>query len=256
MNTETPAVTAAAAAPVAANAKAAIRTDAIPAGEAPAAPPPAAEAPPPPAPIVETPPPAPLPPAMLDPNGLDLLFREARTHNKWTDKPVSDDELRSLFDLLKQGPTSANCSPARFIFLRTTYSKERLKPALSAGNMEKTMAAPVTVIVAHDPKFYDQLPRLFPHADAKVWFTANPALAEETALRNGTLQGAYLIMAARALGLDASPMSGFDRAKVDEIFLWDRGWKSNFLVNLGHGDASALQSRLPRLFFDEVCLLQ
>jgi 3-hydroxypropanoate dehydrogenase len=118
------------------------------------------------------------------------------------------------------------------------------------------MAAPVVVIVAHDPKFYDNLPRLFPHAEAKPWFTSNPALAEETAFRNGTLQGAYLIMAARALGLDAGPMSGFDRAKVDETFLWDRGWKSNFLVNLGHGDKAALQSRLPRMFFDEVCLLQ
>lgn len=208
-----------------------------------------------PAPAAE---PAPVAPArgVLDHTALDQLFREARTHNKWLDKPVTDDELRTLFDLLKQGPTSANCSPARFVFLRTTYSKERLKPALSAGNIEKTMAAPVVAIVAHDPKFYDQLPRLFPHADAKVWFTSNPGLAEETAFRNGTLQGAYLIMAARAMGLDAGPMSGFDRAKVDETFLWDRGWKSNFLINLGHGDPAALQARLPRLFFDEVCLLQ
>lgn len=252
MSTETPAVPLAApAVPPAQPAPAEASPAAAQAGETPVVAP-AVEVPVVVASVVEPPP----PPAILDPAGLDLMFREARTHNKWTDQPVTDDELRALYDLLKQGPTSANSSPARFIFLRTTYSKERLKPALSAGNIEKTMAAPVVCIVAHDPKFYDNLPRLFPHADAKPWFTANPALAEETALRNGTLQGAYLIMAARALGLDAGPMSGFDRAKVDEIFLWDRGWKSNFLINLGHGDKSALQSRLPRLFFDEVCLLQ
>ena len=191
----------------------------------------------------------------LDPAALDTLFREARTHTKWTDEPVTDDHLRVLFDLLKWGPTSANCSPARFLFVRTPEGKEKLRPALSAGNVDKTMAAPATAIVAYDPKFYDQLPTLFPHADARGWFAGNEALAEETAFRNGSLQGAYLIVAARALGLDCGPMSGFDRTKVDEAFLAERGWKSNFLVNIGHGDASALHPRAPRLDFDEACLL-
>jgi 3-hydroxypropanoate dehydrogenase len=191
----------------------------------------------------------------LDPAALDTLFRQARTHTRWTDEPVTDDHLRALFDLLKWGPTSANCSPARFLFVRTPEGKEKLRPALSAGNVDKTMAAPATAIVAYDPKFYDQLPTLFPHADARGWFAGNEALAEETAFRNGSLQGAYLIVAARALGLDCGPMSGFDRTKVDEAFLAERGWKSNFLVNIGHGDASALHPRAPRLDFDEACLL-
>jgi 3-hydroxypropanoate dehydrogenase len=186
---------------------------------------------------------------------LGVLFKEARTHYRWTDKPVSDDELRALFDLMKMGPTSANSSPARFVFLRTSYAKEKLRPALSAGNIDKTMSAPVVVIVAHDPKFYDYLPRLMPHVDAKSWFAGNPALAEETAQRNGTLQGAYMILAARALGLDCGPMSGFDRARVDEAFLADRGWKSNFLINLGHGDPTEPHERAPRLWFDEASIL-
>src|SRR5271154_7461597 len=155
----------------------------------------------------------------LDDLALDTLFRTARTKWEWTDEPVTDDDLKALYELVKLGPTSANCSPARFVFVRTPEGKEKLRPALSAGNLEKTMAAPVTVIVAYDPKFYDHLPRLFPHVDAKSWFTENPALAEETAFRNGTLQGAYLIVAARALGLDCGPMSGFDKAKVEEAFL-------------------------------------
>ena len=191
----------------------------------------------------------------LDEAGLDLLFRKARTHNKWTDQPVTDDELRAVFDTLKMAPTSANCSPARFLFLRSREAKEKLRPALSPGNVDKTMAAPVTVIVAHDPHFYDHLPKLFPHADAKSWFSGNYDLAHETALRNGTLQGAYLIIAARAAGLDCGPMSGFEKAKVDSAFLSDRGWKSNFLVNLGHGDPSGLFERSPRFEFDEACLL-
>jgi 3-hydroxypropanoate dehydrogenase len=191
----------------------------------------------------------------LDAASLDRLFREARTLSKWTAKQVSDEDLRALYDLLKMGPTSANCSPARFAFLRNPWSKDRLKPALSAGNLEKTMSAPVTVIVAHDPHFYDNLPRLFPHADAKVWFTSNPGLAEQTAFRNGSLQGAYLIMAARSLGIDAGPMSGFDNDKVDDEFFADRGWKSNFLINLGHGEPGTAHDRLPRLSFDEACLL-
>jgi 3-hydroxypropanoate dehydrogenase len=191
----------------------------------------------------------------LDDATLAALFHDGRTHNKWTDQPVTDDELRTLYDLLKMGPTSANCSPGRFLFVRTQYAKEKLRPALSAGNTDKTMAAPVTVIVAYDPKFYDYLPRLFPHADAKSWFTDNPGLSEETAFRNGTLQGAYMILAARALGLDCGPMSGFDRAKVDAAFLSDRGWKSNFLVNIGHGDPEGLYPRSPRFGFDEACVL-
>ncbi len=192
----------------------------------------------------------------LDAAGLDLLFREARTHNKFTDQPVTDDELRALYEVLRLGPTSANCSPARFLFLRTREAKQKLAPALSSGNHDKTMAAPVTAIVAYDPKFYEKLPRLFPHnPDARSWFTSNDALAATTAFRNGTLQGAYLILAARAVGLDTGPMSGFDNAMVDEIFLADRGWRSNFLCNIGHGDPSGLYPRSPRLDFDEACVL-
>ena len=191
----------------------------------------------------------------IDAASLDALFTSARTQNKWTGEPVSDATLHELYDLVKMGPTSANCSPGRFLFLRTPEAKEKLKPALSAGNLEKTMAAPVTVIVAHDPLFYEQLPRLFPHADARAWFSGSEALATETAFRNGTLQGAYLILAARALGLGVGPMSGFDKAKVDEAFLSERGWKSNFLINLGHGDESGLFARSPRLTFDEACVL-
>jgi 3-hydroxypropanoate dehydrogenase len=192
----------------------------------------------------------------LDAAGLDLLFREARTHNRFTDQPVTDEELRALYDLLKQGPTSANCSPARFLFLRTSDAKQKLAPALSSGNLEKTMQAPVTAIVAYDPKFYENLPKLFPHnPDAMSWFTSNDALAAITAFRNGTLQGAYLILAARALGLDTGAMSGFDNDMVDELFLAERGWRSNFLCNIGHGDPAGLFPRSPRLEFDEACML-
>jgi 3-hydroxypropanoate dehydrogenase len=192
----------------------------------------------------------------IDAAGLDLLFREARTHNKWHEDTVSDETLHELYDLLKQGPTSANCSPARFLFLRTKEAKERLAPALSSGNLAKTMAAPVTVIVAYDPKFYERLPFLFPHnPDATSWFTSNESLAATTAFRNGTLQGAYLMLAARALGLDTGGMSGFDNAKVDAEFLATRGWRSNFLVNLGKGDPSGVFARSPRLPFDEACVL-
>jgi 3-hydroxypropanoate dehydrogenase len=192
----------------------------------------------------------------LDAYALDLLFRKARTYNKFTDQPVTDDELRALHALLKQGPTSANSSPARFLFLRTGEAKQKLAPALSSGNLEKTMAAPVTAIVAYDPKFYEKLPKLFPHnPDAMSWFTTNDALAASTAFRNGTLQGAYLLLAARALGLDTGPMSGFDNALVDELFLSDRGWRSNFLCNIGHGDPESLFPRSPRLDFEEACVL-
>jgi 3-hydroxypropanoate dehydrogenase len=192
----------------------------------------------------------------LDAAGLDLLFREARSHNKFSDEPVTDDELLALYEILKNGPTSANCSPARFLFLRTQEAKRKLAPALSSGNLEKTMAAPVTAIVAYDPKFYEKLPKLFPHnPEAISWFTSNDSLAATTAFRNGTLQGAYLIVAARAVGLDIGAMSGFDNAVVDEVFLADRGWRSNFLCNLGHGDPAGLFPRSPRLDFDEACVL-
>jgi 3-hydroxypropanoate dehydrogenase len=192
---------------------------------------------------------------MIDHTAIEAMFTNARTHNKWTDQPVSDADLHAIFDLLKMGPTSANCSPARFVFIRTPEGREKLRPALSAGNLDKTMSAPVVVIVAHDPKFYDKLPMLFPHADARAWFAGNDALAQETAFRNGTLQGAYLMIAARAMGVDCGPMSGFDKAKVDAAFFAENGWKSNFLINLGHGDASGLLPRSPRFSFDEACVL-
>jgi len=194
---------------------------------------------------------------MLDGGALDLLFREARTQNKWHDRPIPDATLQQLYDVLKWGPTSANCSPARFVFIRTKEGKEKLRPALSAGNTEKTMNAPVTVIVAHDPRFFERLPELFPHnPSARDWFTSNEQLARDTAFRNGTLQGAYLMIAARALGLDVGAMSGFDNAKVDEAFFSVSGFRSNFLVNLGHGDPSGVFGRLPRLAFDDACRLE
>ena len=189
----------------------------------------------------------------LDPAGRNLLFNEARTHNGWTDQPVSDDTLRELFDLLKMAPTSANCSPARFVFLRSAESRQRLVPALLPGNLEKTLAAPVTVIVACDLAFHEQLPKLFPHADARSWFAGNEDLIRETAFRNGTLQGAYMMLAARAVGLDCGPMSGFDKTKVDEAFFADTTWRSNFLCNLGHGDPSKLFPRSPRFQFEDAC---
>ena len=192
---------------------------------------------------------------MIDEHCLDTLFRTARTHYRWLSTPVTDDELRTVFELLKWGPTSANSSPARFLFLRTTAAKERLRPALSAGNVDKTMSAPVVVVVAYDPRFYEELPRLYPFADARSWFAGNDDLAASTAFRNGTLQGAYLLLAARAAGLDCGPMSGFDNAAVDREFLGVEGWKSNFLVNLGHADRSEEQQRAPRLTFDEACRL-
>ncbi len=192
----------------------------------------------------------------IDEAALEAIFRSARTHNRFHDEPVSDQTIEALYELLKWGPTSANCSPARFMFLRTREAKERLRPTLSPGNVEKTMAAPLTVIVAYDQKFYERLHYLFPHSpDARTWFADNEAFSAETAFRNGTLQGAYLIIAARAVGLDCGPMSGFDKAKVDEEFFAYRGWKSNFLCNLGHGNPDGLFARLPRLEFSEACEL-
>jgi 3-hydroxypropanoate dehydrogenase len=192
---------------------------------------------------------------MLDDPALDFLFRTARTCSSWSDTPVSDEELHRLYDLAKFGPTSANTSPARFVFLRTREAREKLRPALSAGNLDKTLAAPVTVIIAWDPRFYDRLPELFPHADARAWFAGNDALAEETAFRNSTLQGAYLLLAARAIGLACGPMSGFDRARVDDIFFAESGWRSNFLMNIGHADGTVPYPRGPRLSFEDACRL-
>ncbi len=192
----------------------------------------------------------------LDDRALDQLFRTARTQNKWQDRPVPDAKLQEIYDLLKWAPTSANGSPARFVFIRTAEGKARLKPALSEGNLEKTMKAPVTVIVATDQRFYDKLPQLFPHTDARSWFVGNEKLANVTAYRNATLQGAYLILAARAAGLDVGPMSGFDNAMVDDIFFAGTDWNSNFLVNLGYGDPTGLFDRSPRLSFDEACRLE
>ena len=200
-------------------------------------------------------------------DALDLVFRKARTHSAWLPKPVPDELLRELYDTLKWGPTSANITPARFLFLRSAAAKERLRPSLAPGNVDKTMAAPVTVIVAYDLKFYDKLPKLFPNSPAmRDMYVNNPQLIEETAKRNSALQGAYLIVAARALGLDCGPMSGFDNAKLDEEFFaagkcedcaeefFPAGHvKSNFLCNLGYGDPAKLNPRNPRLDFSEAC---
>ena len=187
----------------------------------------------------------------LDAHALDRLFRTARTHNELGGE-VSDETLRELYGLMKWGPTTANTCPARLVFVRSAEAKARLGPALDEGNHAKTMAAPVTVIVAYDLAFYEKLPYLFPHVDAKAWFdTKSEAELVVTALRNSSLQGAYLILAARALGLDTGPMSGFDNAKVDAAFFAGTSIRSNFLVNLGHGDPSKLFARSPRLPFDE-----
>ena len=204
----------------------------------------------------------------LDDRALDTLFREARTYSKWQSRPVSDETLRALYDLLKWAPTSANAGPARFAFLRSPEAKERLRPALAPLNVAKVMTAPVTVIVAYDMKFHERLPKLFPQSPGMArLFRDSPEMVETTAKRNSSLQGAYLIMAARALGLDCGPMSGFDPAKVDEEFFaagkpcfgceqefFAEGHvRTNFLCNLGYGDAAALHPRLPRLSFAEAC---
>ena len=206
----------------------------------------------------------------LSEEGLDLLFREVRTHTAWLDQPVSETTLHQLYDLMKWGPTSVNCCPARILFLRTREAKERLRPALAPGNVDKTMSAPVTAIIGYDGRFYEQLPKLFPHTDARSWFVETPELAEVTARRNSSLQGAYFMMAARALGLDCGPLSGFDQARVDHEFFPrpvgsadnfvqeyfpDSHIKTNFLCNIGYGDLTKLHPRSPRLDFDEACKL-
>jgi 3-hydroxypropanoate dehydrogenase len=197
-------------------------------------------------------------PPILSAAALDQLFRTARTQNAWKDRPVDEAQLHALYDLMKWGPTSANCSPARIVFVKSDAAKRKLEPALSDGNRAKTMRAPVTAIIATDYAFYEKLPYLFPHADAKSWFEGNQPLIETTAFRNATLQGGYFILAARSIGLDCGPMSGFDNAKVDAAFFTGTRIKSNFLVALGYGDPdpSVLFPRSPRLAFDEACRIE
>ena len=189
----------------------------------------------------------------LEDAALDAMFRTARTQNRWLDQPVSDEQLQGLYDLMRWGPTSANSFPVRIVFVTSPAAKERLKPLVLAGNQQKVMTAPVTAILGYDTQFYDWLPRLFPHADARSWFLDKPEFAEATAFRNSSLQGAYFIIAARALGLDCGPMSGFDNEAVDREFFPGGRVKSNFLCALGHGDPAGLFERLPRPAFSEVC---
>jgi 3-hydroxypropanoate dehydrogenase len=190
----------------------------------------------------------------LSDEALDQLFRNARTYAAWLDTPVSDATLRQIYELMKWGPTSANLTPARIVFVRSPAAKARLLPALAAGNVEKVKAAPVTAIVAYDMIFYEQQPTLFPHGAAtRQRLAASKEFAETTAFRNSSLQGGYFILAARSLGLDCGPMSGFDNARLDAEFFSDGHLKSNFICNLGYGDPSRLHPRLPRLSFDEAC---
>jgi len=190
---------------------------------------------------------------MIDSKALDILFREAHTHKNWNGRPVQDDELEKIYDLAKMGPTSANSSPMRILFVKSPEAKARLKPCLGPTNVEQTMSAPVTAIIAQDMAFYENLPFLFPHIDARAWFVGNESLIESTAFRNSSLQGAYLILAARAMGLDCGPMSGFDNAALDQEFFKGTTIKSNFLCNLGYGDPSKVYPRNPRLAYAEVC---
>lgn len=187
---------------------------------------------------------------------LDQLFRDARSHNGWQDRPVGDDQLRALYELWKLGPTSANCCPARVVFVRTPEAKKRLEPGLSEGNRAKTMAAPVVAIIGMDMLFYEKLPQLFKHADAKSWFIGNQPMIDDAAFRNATLQGAYLMLAARALGIDTGPMSGIDKAKIDAAFFPGTAIKTDFVCSLGYGDPAHIFPRSPRLSFDEACRLE
>lgn len=189
----------------------------------------------------------------INEQALAQLFADARTHNGWQPREVSEAQLQAIYDAMKWAPTSANCSPARIVFVKSAEAKQKLAPALAEGNLAKTLAAPVTAIVGSDHAFHEKLPYLFPHADAKSWFDGNQALIDTTAFRNASLQGAYLILAARALGLDCGPMSGFDNGKVDAAFFAGTDIRSNFLINLGYGDPAALYPRSPRLSFAEAC---
>ena len=186
---------------------------------------------------------------------LDQLFREARTHSAWLPEPVPAELLRKAYELARLGPTSANGSPARFVFLTTPGTKALLKPVLASGNLDKTMAAPVTVIIAWDTEFHEYLPKLFPHADMRSYFVGNKPLIEESAFRNSSLQAAYFILAARALGLDCGPMSGFDADKLNVAFFPDGKWKVNLLCNLGYGDPGKLHPRNPRLNFEDAAVI-
>jgi nitroreductase len=191
--------------------------------------------------------------AVLPKHVLDTLFFAARTHNAWQPKPVTDETLHELYEIMRWGPTSANGSPLRIVFVRSQAARDRLLPCVSTGNAEKTRTAPVTAILAFDRAFHDSLPKLFPHADARSWFAGNDTLIADTAFRNSSMQIGYFIIAARAVGLDCGPMSGFDQAAVDAAFLAGTNWKSNILCNLGYGDASGLHQRLPRLSFADAC---
>jgi 3-hydroxypropanoate dehydrogenase len=190
---------------------------------------------------------------ILSENALKLLFTEARSFNKWRKTPVSEITINQVFELLRMGPTSANCSPARFLFVRSPEGKENLKKGMGKGNLEKTMSAPITVIIAYDTKFFQHLDRLFPHEDAKAWFTGNDELITETAFRNSSLQGAYLMLAARSLGLDCGPISGFDKRVINDLFFPDGQFTVNFICNLGYGDRNNILPRLPRFAFNDVC---
>lgn len=190
---------------------------------------------------------------IINDEALGIIFRDARTRNGWDDRKISETLIQATYDLMKWGPTSANCSPARFIFVTSEEGKERLRPHLLAGNVEKTMSAPCCVIIGHDMAFHEKLPELFPHTDARSWFVGNDALIETTAFRNGTLQGAYLMIAARALGLDCGPMSGFDNAGVDKEFFAGTAVRSNFLCNIGYGTDKDVFPRSPRLPFGDAC---
>ena len=192
-------------------------------------------------------------PGSLAEEALEQILTKARTHSVWLPEPVSDELLIEIYDLMKWGPTSANSSPARIVFVRSKEAKEKLLPCMAEGNVEKTKTAPVTAIIAQDMEFYEKLPKLFPFADARSWFAGNKPFTESTAFRNSSLQGAYLMIAARSLGLDCGPMSGFDNAKVDAAFFQGTSWKSNFICNLGYGDSDKLRPRAPRLEFNEAC---
>ncbi len=188
-------------------------------------------------------------------SSIQQLFTEARTHHAWQDKPVTDGLLHEIYNLTKWGPTSANSSPARIVFVKTKAAKQKLIPALAAPNVPQVEAAPVTAIIAYDQKFYDHLPTLFPAYDMRPMFASNPSFSEQSAFRNSSLQGGYFILAVRALGLDAGPMSGFDNAKVDRAFFEGTTWKSNFICNIGYGDPSKLYPRGPRLTFEQACII-
>ena len=191
--------------------------------------------------------------SILSDRDLDTIFRNARTYNNWKDEKVSDILIKAVYDLVKMGPTSANCSPARFKFIKSDAAKQRLKPHLAAGNVDKTMTAPVVAIIGHDMEFYEKLPQLFPHTDARSWFAGKPDAIAQTAMLNGTLQGAYLIIAARALGLDCGPMTGFDADGVTQEFFGGTPIKASMLCNIGYGSTEGLFDRSPRLGFDEAC---